>query len=115
MVLISVETDELKPSFTCGICYNIIDHATTLTGCLHTFCWRCIHGNITEHAWKCCPVCYADLGPTPLRTLKHNEFMEKLRRAFFPSSLDVIVVDSDSESSVSPSDEDVSDGDNSAA
>ncbi|KFK23126.1 hypothetical protein AALP_AAs60351U000100 [Arabis alpina] len=48
--------------FTCLICNNLFDQATTITECLHSFCRKCIHDKITEENLRACPVCNVDLG-----------------------------------------------------
>ncbi|XP_010496597.1 PREDICTED: E3 ubiquitin protein ligase DRIP1-like [Camelina sativa] len=65
--------DKMRKLYSCVICTKLFDEATALNGCRHIFCWKCIHGKITEHAWHCCPICYADLGPDPLRRLRFDD------------------------------------------
>ncbi|XP_019091100.1 PREDICTED: E3 ubiquitin protein ligase DRIP1-like [Camelina sativa] len=65
--------DKMRKLYSCVICTKLFDEATALKSCRHIFCWKCIHGKITEHAWHCCPICYADFGPDPLRRLKHDD------------------------------------------
>ncbi|KAG7648497.1 putative transcription factor C2H2 family [Arabidopsis thaliana] len=65
--------DEMRKLYSCAICNNLFDQATALKRCNHIFCFRCIYGKITEHDWKCCPVCYVELGPDPLKILRHDD------------------------------------------
>ncbi|XP_023632787.1 probable E3 ubiquitin protein ligase DRIPH [Capsella rubella] len=64
---------EMRKLYSCFICTNLLDEATALKRCRHIFCWKCIHGKIVEHDWRCCPICCADFGPDPLMRLSHDD------------------------------------------
>ncbi|CAH8254465.1 unnamed protein product [Arabidopsis lyrata] len=82
--------DEMRKLYSCAICYNLLDQATALKRCNHIFCLRCIYGKITQHDWKCCPVCYVDFGPDPLRILRHDDplLLSVERNNLFPERYD---------------------------
>ncbi|XP_023632918.1 uncharacterized protein LOC111828662 [Capsella rubella] len=65
--------NEMRKLYSCFICTNLLDEATALKRCRHIFCWKCIHGKIVEHDWRCCPICCADFGPDPLMRLSHDD------------------------------------------
>ncbi|KAL0699420.1 hypothetical protein Bca4012_055542 [Brassica carinata] len=69
--------------FTCPICNNLYDRATTISECLHTFCRRCIEDKLVVENLKACPVCNVDLGVAPLDKLRSDNTWDELRLKVF--------------------------------
>ncbi|CAA0828046.1 E3 ubiquitin protein ligase DRIP2 [Striga hermonthica] len=82
--VVSVRREAVAPCMTCPLCYKLIREATTVIECLHTFCRKCIHKNLSDEEMECCPVCSIDLGCSPLEKLRPDHNLQDVRGKIFP-------------------------------
>ncbi|KAL9686707.1 hypothetical protein QQ045_031100 [Rhodiola kirilowii] len=68
----------------CSICCGILNEATTVSVCLHTFCKSCITKKIVEEDIDNCPQCDTYLGGDPLEKLRMDNSLQKIREIIFP-------------------------------
>ncbi|CAN8258403.1 unnamed protein product [Cochlearia groenlandica] len=80
---LKAKREDMKIIFTCPLCNNLFNHATTISECLHTFCRKCIQDKLTQEKLRACPVCKVDLGPAPLDKLRYDRSLEDLRLKVF--------------------------------
>ncbi|KAG2321420.1 hypothetical protein Bca52824_014633 [Brassica carinata] len=83
MTVLKAKRQDMKACFTCPICNNLYDRATTISECLHTFCRRCIEDKLVVENLKACPVCNVDLGVAPLDKLRSDNTWDELRLKVF--------------------------------
>ncbi|KAJ0248998.1 E3 ubiquitin protein ligase DRIPH [Hirschfeldia incana] len=83
MTVLKAKRQDMKACFTCPICNNLYDRATTISECLHTFCRRCIEEKLVVENLKACPVCNVDLGVAPLDKLRGDNTWDELRIKVF--------------------------------
>ncbi|KAJ4873311.1 putative E3 ubiquitin protein ligase DRIPH [Raphanus sativus] len=83
MTVLKAKRQDMKACFTCPICNNLYDRATTISECLHTFCRRCIEDKLVVENLKACPVCNVDLGVAPLDKLRGDNTWDELRIKVF--------------------------------
>ncbi|XP_057957592.1 E3 ubiquitin protein ligase DRIP2-like [Malania oleifera] len=84
--VVRVRREKLAACMTCSLCHKLLNDATTISECLHTFCRKCIYEKITNDEVDSCPVCNIDLGCTPLEKLRADHNLQDLRAKIFPSS-----------------------------
>ncbi|CAH8313410.1 unnamed protein product [Eruca vesicaria subsp. sativa] len=80
---LKAKRQDMKACFTCPICNNLYDRATTISECLHTFCRKCIEDKLVVENLKACPVCNVDLGVAPLDKLRSDNTWDELRLKVF--------------------------------
>uniref|UniRef100_A0A0D3BCV9 RING-type domain-containing protein n=2 Tax=Brassica oleracea var. oleracea TaxID=109376 RepID=A0A0D3BCV9_BRAOL len=83
MTVLKAKRQDMKACFSCPICNNLYDRATTISECLHTFCKRCIEEKLVVENLKACPVCNVDLGVAPLDKLRSDNMWDELRLKVF--------------------------------
>uniref|UniRef100_A0A7N0RA30 RING-type domain-containing protein n=1 Tax=Kalanchoe fedtschenkoi TaxID=63787 RepID=A0A7N0RA30_KALFE len=76
---VSVGRDKLAACMRCGICNRLLRDATTISECMHHFCWKCIYKKITVEEVDSCPVCGIGLGADPLEKLRPDHSLRELR------------------------------------
>ncbi|KAL6880098.1 hypothetical protein ACP4OV_011663 [Aristida adscensionis] len=75
----------VAPCVTCGLCGGVLRDATTVPGCLHSFCRNCILQKFSDEDTICCPTCSTDLGCTPLEKLRVDHGLQHVRSTLFPA------------------------------
>nr|VDC82238.1 unnamed protein product [Brassica rapa] len=97
MTVLKAKRQDMKACFSCPICNNLYDRATTISECLHTYiknlffylylgntvCKRCIEDKLVVENLKACPVCNVDLGVAPLDKLRSDNMWDELRLKVF--------------------------------
>ncbi|KAK9288780.1 hypothetical protein L1049_017244 [Liquidambar formosana] len=83
--VVKVRREKLAACMTCPVCKKLLNDATTISECLHTFCRKCIYEKITVEELDSCPVCNTNLGCAPLERLRVDHSMQDLRAKIFPS------------------------------
>ncbi|KAL0676726.1 hypothetical protein Bca4012_004707 [Brassica carinata] len=97
MTVLKAKRQDMKACFSCPICNNLYDRATTISECLHTYikilffylylgntvCKRCIEEKLVVENLKACPVCNVDLGVAPLDKLRSDNMWDELRLKVF--------------------------------
>lgn len=82
--VVKVRREALAACMTCPICKKLLEEATTISECLHTFCRKCIYERINDEEVDCCPVCNIDLGCTPAEKLRPDHNLQDVRAKIFP-------------------------------
>ncbi|CAK9179289.1 unnamed protein product [Ilex paraguariensis] len=82
--VVKVRTETIAACMTCPLCNKLFRDATTISECLHTFCWQCIYKKISDEEVECCPICNIDLGCVPLEKLRPDNNLQDVRAKIFP-------------------------------
>ncbi|KAF8394333.1 hypothetical protein HHK36_020541 [Tetracentron sinense] len=82
--VVKVRRKKLEACMTCPLCNKLLNEATTISECLHTFCRRCIYEKLTDEEVDCCPICNIDLGCVPVEKLRPDHNLEDVRAKIFP-------------------------------
>ncbi|XP_074361839.1 E3 ubiquitin protein ligase DRIP2-like [Apium graveolens] len=90
---VTVRKEVLEKLLACTICNNIFEDPVTVTGCLHTFCNRCICKKIKKENLTRCPVCNIYLGCMPLDKLRPDYSWRWIREKIAPSLGPAVKVD----------------------
>ncbi|PIA45198.1 hypothetical protein AQUCO_01700616v1 [Aquilegia coerulea] len=80
-----VQRSVLEECFTCPICHDLFEKATTISECLHTYCNNCITEIFKKRGANVCPVCKIDLGCRPANTLRVDHNLQDIKSTVFPS------------------------------
>lgn len=92
--VVRVRRKKLAACMTCPLCKQLLDDATTISECLHSFCRKCIYEKIDDDDVESCPVCHKDLGCAPLEKLRADHSLQDLRAKIFPYlKRETVVVD----------------------
>uniref|UniRef100_A0A7N0USZ6 RING-type domain-containing protein n=1 Tax=Kalanchoe fedtschenkoi TaxID=63787 RepID=A0A7N0USZ6_KALFE len=79
-----VKKNAVASCLSCSICLGLLNEATTVSVCLHTFCKSCITKKIVEEDISNCPQCNTYLGGDPLEKLRMDNSLQKIRATLFP-------------------------------
>uniref|UniRef100_A0A2P2KMH0 Uncharacterized protein MANES_09G151900 n=1 Tax=Rhizophora mucronata TaxID=61149 RepID=A0A2P2KMH0_RHIMU len=82
--VVKVKRETLEACMTCPLCNKLLNDATTISLCLHTFCRRCIYEKLSDEEADFCPVCHIDLGCLPVEKLRPDHNLEDIRAKIFP-------------------------------
>ncbi|KAG9452541.1 hypothetical protein H6P81_005445 [Aristolochia fimbriata] len=82
--VVKVKRELLVACMTCPLCDKLLNEATTISECLHTFCRKCIYDKLTEEEVDCCPICNIDLGCSPVEKLRPDHNLQDVRAKIFP-------------------------------
>ncbi|KAJ6847080.1 E3 ubiquitin protein ligase DRIP2-like isoform X1 [Iris pallida] len=82
--LVRVRREVLAACMTCPLCEKLLDDATTISECLHTFCRKCIFEKLTDEEVDWCPICNIDLGCVPVEKLRPDHNLQDVRSKIFP-------------------------------
>ncbi|XP_024535308.1 E3 ubiquitin protein ligase DRIP2 [Selaginella moellendorffii] len=83
MEVVKVARAPLVACLTCPLCSSLLDEATTICECLHSFCRECIHLKLSEDDTQSCPICDVYLGVAPLEKLRPDPQLDELRNKLF--------------------------------
>ncbi|KAG5245002.1 E3 ubiquitin protein [Salix suchowensis] len=83
--VVRVKRKKLEACMTCPLCNHLLNEATTISLCLHTFCRKCIHKKLTHEKVDCCPICNMHLGRLPTEKLRSDNYLQDMRAKIFPS------------------------------
>lgn len=84
---IIISRTEIEEEFKCPICQELLLESSSLQGCTHTFCRRCI----TEwyKSSKNCPSCRKPILKKPIRNLAIDNILEKLTLKMSPEEIKI--------------------------
>ncbi|KAI4364547.1 hypothetical protein MLD38_020622 [Melastoma candidum] len=82
--VVKVRSSVVAACMTCPLCHKLLDEATTISLCLHTFCRKCIYDKLSDEDVDSCPVCDIDLGCSPVDKLRPDHALQSLRDKTFP-------------------------------
>lgn len=82
---IIISRREIEQEFLCPICQELLLESSSLQGCTHTFCRKCI----TEwyKSSKNCPSCRKPILKKPIRNLSIDNILEKLTQKMSPEEI----------------------------
>ncbi|KAK4754747.1 hypothetical protein SAY87_008504 [Trapa incisa] len=81
---VKVKRETIEACMKCPICNKLLDEATTISLCLHTFCRKCISEKLSDEGVDCCPVCNIHLGCVPEEKLRPDNNLQEIRGKIFP-------------------------------
>ncbi|KAI4379005.1 hypothetical protein MLD38_016415 [Melastoma candidum] len=81
--VVKVRSSAVAACMTCPLCRKLLDEATTISLCLHTFCRKCIYDKLSDEDVDSCPVCDIDLGCSPIDKLRPDHALQSLRDKIF--------------------------------
>ncbi|XP_073265601.1 uncharacterized protein [Populus alba] len=82
--VVRVKRKKLEACMTCPLCNHLLNEATTISLCLHTFCRKCIYKKLTHEKVDCCPICNMHLGRLPTEKLRPDNYLQDMRAKIFP-------------------------------
>ncbi|KAI9394114.1 hypothetical protein POPTR_005G054100v4 [Populus trichocarpa] len=82
--VVRVKRKKLEACMTCPLCNHLLNEATTISLCLHTFCRKCIYKKLTHEKIDCCPICNMHLGRLPTEKLRPDNYLQDMRAKIFP-------------------------------
>ncbi|XP_011032397.1 PREDICTED: E3 ubiquitin protein ligase DRIP2-like isoform X3 [Populus euphratica] len=82
--VVRVKRKNLEACMTCPLCNHLLNEATTISLCLHTFCRKCIYKKLTHEKVDCCPICNMHLGRLPTEKLRPDNYLQDMRAKIFP-------------------------------
>ncbi|XP_074292677.1 E3 ubiquitin protein ligase DRIP2-like [Silene latifolia] len=82
--VVMVSRDKIMACMKCPLCNNLLNQATTISLCLHTFCRRCIYKRLSDDDVDSCPVCDINLGCIPVDKLRPDHSLQDIRAKVFP-------------------------------
>ncbi|CAL9779588.1 unnamed protein product [Musa acuminata subsp. burmannicoides] len=80
---VMIKKSSIVKPLTCHLCSDIINDATTITACLHTFCKGCIYRAFQDGTLHSCPKCHKYLGPSPQTYLRPDPMVQNFRNKIF--------------------------------
>ncbi|XVF57224.1 hypothetical protein PTKIN_Ptkin06aG0187300 [Pterospermum kingtungense] len=81
--VVKVKRETLESCMTCPLCNKLLEEATTIPSCLHTFCRECICEKLSDEGMDCCPECDTELGCFPLYKLRPDHNLQDIRAKIF--------------------------------
>ncbi|KAA8544904.1 hypothetical protein F0562_019701 [Nyssa sinensis] len=82
--VVKVRRETLAACMTCPLCNKLLEEATTISLCLHSFCRRCIYEKLSDEEVDSCPVCNIDLGCISVEKLRPDHNLQDIRAKIFP-------------------------------
>ncbi|XXG43577.1 hypothetical protein AAC387_Pa01g3572 [Persea americana] len=82
---VRVRREALVSCMTCPLCNKLLEEATTISECLHSFCRKCIYKKLNDGEIDSCPICNSDLGCAPVEKLRADHNLQDVMAKVFPS------------------------------